>query len=98
MLMAPSFALRAGSGLKNRPVAISWSPREVGGMGNEGMTNRHLLTRLRAVGADLHDGDALSARRPSGLNDALSVRTIPWLSRIGRRTFPTCVGSVHGVR
>jgi|tagenome__1003787_1003787.scaffolds.fasta_scaffold14255047_1 hypothetical protein len=48
--------------LKNRPDAISGSPLEVGSMDDEGMTDRHLLTGLLAVGADLHDGDALSAR------------------------------------
>jgi hypothetical protein len=31
-------------------------------MGDEGMTDQHLLTRLLAVGADHYDGDALSAR------------------------------------
>jgi hypothetical protein len=52
----------SGFRLENRPDAISGSPHEVGGMDDEGMTDRHLLTGLLAVGADLHDGDALSAR------------------------------------
>jgi len=44
--------------------------------------NRHLTTRLLAVPADIQGGDAVAEETPSGLNDAVTVRTSESVRRI----------------
>src|SRR5207248_1437230 len=75
LITAPAFAVLPCFRLQTRPRATTGGRDAEVATNDEGTTNCRFSTRALAVPADLQGGDAVAAKAPLGVSDALSVRT-----------------------